>query len=152
MSSGAFAALLGRMTRAVCAGDGAGAAACFAPGGVYHDGFYGEFRGREQIARMVTDFFHRDARDFRWELMDALSDGRIGYARYAFSYVSRLPGAEGRPAGFSGTSFCRLEGAPQGALLIVRYEERFERAPVLVQLGFSDARIAKSVRRWAKRG
>lgn len=146
MSSEAFAALLGRMTRAICAGDGAGAAACFTPQGVYHDGFYGEFKGREEIARMVS-VFHRDAREFKWQLMDALSDGRIGYARYEFSYVSKLPGAEGRPAGFSGTSFCRLQDG-----LILRYGEQFERAPVLAQLGFGDERIAKSVRRWAKRG
>ncbi len=144
MSSEAFAALLGRMTRAICAGDGAGAAACFTPQGAYHDGFYGEFKGGEEIARMVS-VFHRDARDFKWQLMDALSDGRVGYARYEFSYFSKLPGAEGRPAGFSGTSFCTLEGG-----LIRRYEEQFERAPVLAQLGFSDERIAKSVRRWAK--
>lgn len=146
MSSEAFAALLGRMTRAICAGDGAGAAACFTPEGVYHDGFYGEFKGRDEIARMVTGFFHRDAKDFQWTLTDALSDGRVGYARYDFRYVSKLPGAEGRPADFSGTSFCALEGG-----LIRRYEEQFERAPVLAQLGFSDERIAKSVRRWVRR-
>lgn len=145
MSAEAFAALLGRMTRAICAGDGAAAAACFTPDGVYHDGFYGEFRGRDEIARMVG-IFHRDARDFEWTLADALSDGRVGYARYAFSYVSRLPGAEGKPAGFAGTSFCRLEDG-----LIRRYEEQFERAPVLAQLGFPDERILKSVRRWARR-
>lgn len=145
MSAAGFEALLGRMTRAICAGDGAGAAACFTPEGVYHDGFYGEFRGREEIARMVG-VFHRDARDFQWRLADALSDGRLGYARYEFSYVSKLPGAEGRPAAFTGTSFCRL-----GDGLIERYEEQFERAPVLAQLGFSDERIAKSVRRWARR-
>lgn len=144
MSSKAFAALLDRMTRAICAGDGAGAAACFTPEGVYHDGFYGEFKGRDEIARMVS-VFHRDAKDFQWKLADALSDGRAGYARYEFSYVSKLPGAEGRQAGFSGTSFCRLEDG-----LILRYEEQFERAPVLAQLGFPDERIAKSVRRWAK--
>ncbi|MGQ0509601.1 MAG: nuclear transport factor 2 family protein [Betaproteobacteria bacterium] len=145
MSAAAFEALLGRMTRAICAGDGAGAAACFTQQGVYHDGFYGEFKGREEVARMVS-VFHRDARDFQWTLADALSDGRVGYARYEFSYVSRLPGAEGRPAGFSGTSFCTLEEG-----LIRRYEEQFERAPVLAQLGFPDERILKSVRRWAKR-
>lgn len=145
MSTVDFAALLGRMTRAICAGDGVGAAACFTPEGVYHDGFYGEFKGRADIARMVTEYFHRDARDFKWQLMDALSDGRVGYARYAFRYVSKLPGAEGRAAGFSGTSFCTLEEG-----LILRYEEQFERAPVLAQLGFTDERIVKSVRRWAK--
>lgn len=145
MSAEGFKALLERMTGCICAGDGAGAAACFTPGGVYHDGFYGEFAGRVAIARMVTDLFHRDARDFRWKLMDVLSDSDVGYARYEFSYVSKIAGAEGRAAGFSGTSFCRLQDG-----LILRYEEQFERAPVLAQLGFSDERIAKSMRRWAK--
>lgn len=139
-----FEILLGAMTRAVCAGDGAGTAACFTPGGVYHDGFYGEFAGREAIARMVTEYFHRDARDFEWRLLDALSDGRIGFARYRFSYVSRIAGSEGRQAGFAGISFCELEGG-----LIRRYGEEFDRAPVLASLGFSDERILKSVRRWA---
>ena len=47
MSSAEFAALLGRMTRAICAGDGAGAVACFTPAGAYREGLYGEFEGRE---------------------------------------------------------------------------------------------------------
>lgn len=140
-----FAALLARMAEAICAGDAERAAACFTAEGVYHDGFYGEFRGRSEIARMVRDFFHRDARDFRWSFHDALSDGRIGYARYEFSYVSRIPGAEGRPAGFAGISRCTLDGD-----LIARYDEVFERAPVLVKLGFSDERILKAVKGWAK--
>jgi len=33
--------------------------------------------------------------------------------------------------------------------LIERYEEIFERAQVLVRLGFADERILKSVRKWA---
>lgn len=143
--SRSFETLLAAMTRAICAGDGAAAAACFTPGGVYHDGFYGEFAGREAIARMVTDFFHRDARAFEWTLHEALSDGRIGFARYDFRYVSRIPGSEGRAAGFGGLSFCELEGG-----LIRRYAEQFDRAPVLARLGFSDERIVKSVRRWAQ--
>ena len=138
-----FESLYGAMTRAICAGDGAAAAACFTEDGVYHDGFYGEFAGREAIARMVKDCFHRDARDFKWKLLDALSDGRIAFARYDFSYVSKV--SEGRPAGFTGISFCELEGG-----LIRRYGEEFDRVPVLAKLGFSDERILKSVRRWAK--
>ena len=140
-----FASLLARMAQAICAGDADGAAACFTAEGVYHDGFYGEFRGRADIARMVREFFHRDARDFRWSFDDAVSDGRIGYARYDFSYVSKIPGAEGRAAGFSGISRCQLHGG-----LIARYDEVFERAPVLAKLGFSDERILKAVKGWAK--
>ena len=136
-----FHDLLAAMTRAICAGDGAAAAACFTADGVYHDGFYGEFAGREAIARMVTGYFHRDARDFQWHLLETLSDGRIGFARYDFSYVSTA----GKPAGFTGISFCRLEGD-----LIRHYSEEFDRAPVLAKLGFADERILKTIRKWAK--
>ena len=143
-STTAFEVLLGRMAAAICAGDGAGAAACFTPEGVYHDGFYGEFAGRDEIARMVTGFFHRDARDFEWRTSDVLSDGRVGYARYAFSYVSKLAGAEGLRVAFAGISCCTLENG-----LIRRYDEIFERAPVLAKLGIPDERILKAVKRWA---
>jgi hypothetical protein len=139
-----FEALLKHMTTAICAGDAESAAACFVPQGLYHDGFYGEFRGRPEIARMVRELFHRDARDFEWQLSDAVSDGRTGYARYQFSYTSKIPGSEGRRVGFAGICRCQLEG-----VLIGRYGEVFERAPVLAKLGFSDQRILKSVKRWA---
>ena len=144
-TSKSFADLLQRMTSAICAGDARAAAECFTPDGVYHDGFYGEFTGREAIAGMVAGLFHRDAKDFEWQLSDACSDGRIGYARYRFAYVSKIAGSEGRRIGFKGISFCTLEGG-----LIRRYSEIFERAPVLAQLGFGDERILKSVRRQAK--
>lgn len=142
-----FATVLTRMTGAICAGDADRAAACFIPDGVYHDHFYGEFKGRDHIADMVRNFFHRDAKDFTWTVADAVSDGRLGYARYDFSYVSTLKGSEGRRAGFSGISCCQLEGD-----LIRRYSEVFERAPVLAKLGFPDERILKAVRRWAEKG
>jgi len=70
----AFSALLARMTAAVCRGDGAAAAACFTPEGAYHDGFHGEFAGRDAIARMVTGRFHANARDFVWTIGDACAD------------------------------------------------------------------------------
>ena len=140
-----FPLRLQRMTTAVCRGDPEAAAACFAPDGVYHDGFYGEFRGRAEIARMVREFFYRDARDFEWRLFDAVSDGRIGYARYDFSYTSRVAGSADRRVGFSGMCCCALEGG-----LIRRYSEIFERAPVLAKLGFADARILKAIKRWAE--
>ena len=139
-----FKSLLERMMAAICAGDADGAAACFIPDGVYDDGFYGEFKGRAEIARMVRDFFYRDAREFEWRLSDAVSDGRVGYARYEFSYVSKIAGSEGQRIGFAGISHCGLEGG-----LIRRYGELFERAPVMAKLGFPDARILKAVKRWA---
>jgi hypothetical protein len=144
MTQDEFNILLGHMTAAICRGDGAGAAACFTPDGVYHDGFYGEFAGREAIADMVENRFHRDARDFEWTIADAVCDDRTGYSRYEFSYASRLPGSEGKRVSFPGVSVCKLESD-----LICRYSEIFERAPVLVCLGFPDERILKLLRRWA---
>jgi ketosteroid isomerase-like protein len=139
-----FQGLLERMTQAICRGDGEAAAGCFAESGVYHDGFYGEFKGRAAIADMVRRLFHGNARDFSWALSDVVVEGDVGYASYDFSYVSKMPGSEGRRAGFSGTCKVRMKDG-----LIARYEEIFERAQVLARLGFADERILKSVRKWA---
>jgi len=142
--SSEFRSLLERMTQAICRGDGAAAATCFVPDGVYHDGFYGEFGGREAIRGMVEKHFHGNARDFSWKLSDALSDGSLGYARYDFSYLSKLPGSAGERVFFSGISRVRLQGG-----LISRYDETFDRGIALVQMNFEPARIVKSLKRWA---
>jgi uncharacterized protein (TIGR02246 family) len=139
-----FRALLERLTQAICRGDAEAAAACFAEDGVYHDGFYGEFRGRAAIADMVRRHFHGNAADFSWTLSDAVAEGDCGYASYAFSYTSKIAGSEGKRAGFRGICKVRLKDG-----LIERYEEIFERAQVLARLGFAEARILKSVRKWA---
>ena len=140
-----FRALIERMTQAICRGDGAAAAACFTPDGIYHDGFYGEFRGREAIRGMVEQHFHANARDFCWKLSDALSDGELGYARYAFSYTSQIAGSEGQRVFFSGIAQVRLRDG-----LIARYGEVFDRGVALAQMNFAPERIAKSLKRWAE--
>jgi ketosteroid isomerase-like protein len=132
------------MTQAICRGDGEAAAACFVADGVYHDGFYGEFKGRNAIADMVRRHFHGNATDFSWTLSDLVGEGELGYASYEFSYTSKIAGAEGRRAGFAGMCKVRLKDG-----LILRYEEIFERAQVLARLGFADERILRSVRKWA---
>ena len=141
-----FRALLERMTQAICRGDAEAAAGCFAESGVYHDGFYGEFKGRTAIADMVRNHFHGNAADFSWSLSDVAAEGDCGYASYEFSYTSKIPGAEGKRAGFAGICKVRLKDG-----LIERYEEIFERAQVLARLGFADERILKSVQKWAGR-
>jgi len=142
--SAQFRALLERMTQAICRGEGAAAAACFIPEGIYHDGFYGEFRGREAIRAMVENHFHANARDFSWTLSDALSDGRLAYARYGFSYVSKIAGSEGKRVFFSGIARVRLQDG-----LIARYGEVFDRGVALAQMNFPPERIARSLARWA---
>ena len=140
-----FAALLTTMTRAACRGDGAAVAACFTPDGVYHDCFYGAFQG-SAIAQMIEAFFHRDARDFRWDLHEVVDDGHTGYARYVFSYESTLPGASaGRRALFEGVSICTLRDGR-----IASYREVANSAVGLHALGFAPERIAKLLAREAR--
>lgn len=143
--SSEFRALIERMTQAICCGDGAAAAACFVPEGIYHDGYYGEFRGRAAIRDMVENHFHANARDLSWTLSDALCDGSLGYARYRFAYTSRIAGSEGKRVFFSGICQIRLQEG-----LIARYGEVFDRGSALAQMNFAPERIAKSLLRWAR--
>lgn len=137
----AFAQLIARMTQAAVRGDGAAVAACFTPDGVYHDVFYGAFRGAE-IAEMIEERFHRDGKDFRWDIFDPVDDGETGYARYVFSYDSKIAGAEGRRAIFEGVAICRLDGDR-----IASYSEVANAATGLVCLGFPPERLAKFLAR-----
>ena len=139
-----FEQLIRRMAAAIVHGNAAAATACFTPEGVYHDHFYGAFAGREAIERMITDCFYRDAADFDWQILDPCSDGVLGYARYDFAYTARIPGSEGRRVRYPGMLLCRLHRG-----LVAHYSEIFDRGLALVQLGFADARIVKSLRRAA---
>ena len=144
MADAGLAALLDAFTKAVAVGDGAGFAALFTEDGCYHDVFYGAFRGRAAIADMLENRFHRDAGNFRWDMHDPVRDGEIGYARYVFSYDSKLAGAEGRRVVFEGVSIFRLSGDR-----IKDYREVANVGPGLVALGFAPERIAKILGRQA---
>jgi ketosteroid isomerase-like protein len=135
-------ALLDAFCAAVEAGDGARFAALFTEDGVYHDVFYGEFAGRERIAAMIEQWFHRDATEFRWDMHDPVTDGTTLYARYVFSFRSKLPEAAGRRAVFEGVSILRLRSG-----LIAEYREVANPAPGLVDLGFAPERLTKLMAR-----
>lgn len=139
-----FGTLIREMTAAACCGDGAGVAACFTPDGVYHDVFYGAFQGAE-IVDLIEGHFHRDGRDFRWDVHDPVSDGEVGYARYVFSYASRFEGYGKARACFEGVAVCRLKNA-----LIAEYKEVANAATGLSLIGFEDARVAKFITREAR--
>jgi hypothetical protein len=132
-----FAILLEKFAAAVVANDGEGLGALFMLDGVYADEFFGAHKGRAAIAAMLQRF-HDTGGDYRWDFSDPVCDGIIGYARFRFSYVSRLPGCEGRPVTFEGISRFRLRDG-----LIERYDEAFDRGVALVQLGFPAERIRR---------
>jgi len=131
-------ALLKAFTSAVEHRDGKAFAGLFTEDGVYHDVFYGAFKGREKIAEMIDDWFHRTARDFRWEMFRPVSDGTMLYAYYTFSYVSTLPEAQGRRVGFDGVSIMRLKDGK-----IAEYREVANSAIGLLDIGFAPERVAK---------
>lgn len=141
-----FNDVLKRFTDAVEANDGPGLAALFAGDGVYHDYIYGPFEGRERIAHMLNSHFWGDAKDFRWQMIDPVCDGRIGYARYLFSFVSTMPAFAGNHVLLEGTSI--FEFGEDG--LIRSYRETANGAVAMVQLGVAPELMASKSRKWAK--
>ena len=142
---GEFAQLLERFAAAVERNDGAALAALFTDDGVYEDGFYGAYAGSSAIAEMVAHF-HEACTRFRWEFFDPLSDGRSGYARYRFSYLSAMPGAQGKPVVFEGIGHFVLRDGR-----IARYCEVFDRGVALAQQGFAAERIKRVLEKAAAR-
>jgi ketosteroid isomerase-like protein len=138
-----FAALVTEFTAAVEAGDGTRLARLFTEDGVYHDTFYGEFKGRVAIKEMLEKRFWGDARAFKWEAFEPVSDGRLGYFSWNFSYTSSQPGSEGRRVVAGGMSRLRLRDG-----LIEHYGEKLDSGMALAQLGFAPERLAKLFRRW----
>ena len=124
-----FESLLARFTAAVEAGDGAGLAGTFLPDGVYHDVFYGAFHGREAIAGMLEGLFHRDGENFKWEMIEPVAGDSLGYARWQFSYDSKLPHIAGKRIFMDGVGLFRLQEG-----LFARYEDFVRTAEVLLQL------------------
>jgi ketosteroid isomerase-like protein len=137
-----FDALLKAFTAAVEAGDGKRLAALFTPDGVYHDTFYGEFKGPEAIREMLEGRFYRDAERFLWDFHDPVSDGNTGYAPWAFSYTSKMPQNAGRRVAFEGVSRFDLASGK-----IRHYGEVFSSGDAFVQLGLEPARMEKAFRR-----
>ena len=140
-----FPKLLERFATAVQENDGAGLGALFTGDGVYDDGFFGEYAGAQAIAGMLQHF-HETGTNFRWDFFDPLSDGRIGYARYRFSYASKMKGAEGKPVVFEGTAFFTFQ-----CDRIARYAEVFDRGVALVQQDFDAERLKKVLTKTAAR-
>ena len=131
-------ALLKTFCSAVENRDGQGFASLFTEDGVYHDVFYGDFKGHAKIAEMIDDWFYRAAHGFRWEMHRPVSDGKMLYAYYTFSYVSKLPEAEGKRVGFEGVSIMTLRDGK-----IAEYREVANVGPAFVELGFAPERTAK---------
>jgi hypothetical protein len=139
-----FTAMLETFSACAAANDGEGLARLFTPEGTYDDYFFGPHSGRAAIAAMLGRF-HAGGERFRWEFYEPLSDGRLGYVRYRFSYRSKVPGSEGKPIAFEGISAFHLRDG-----LIERYGEVFDRGTAFVQLGFAPGKVARLLEKYAE--
>ncbi|MDE2062409.1 MAG: nuclear transport factor 2 family protein [Bradyrhizobium sp.] len=110
----------------------------FTEDGVYHDVFYGAFEGRAKIAEMIDEVFYRSATDFRWDAHAPLSDGKMLYAHYLFSYRSTLPEAKGARVMFEGVAMMKLRDGK-----IASYHEVANTGPAFVDMNFAPERIAR---------
>lgn len=140
----AFEALLEKFAACVAANDGAGLGALFTPDGVYDDYFFGAHGGRAAIAAMLARF-HEGGEHFRWEFFEPLANERTGYARYRFSYRSKVPDSAGKPIMFEGISVIQLKDG-----LIEHYAEVFDRGAAFVQLGFPAGKVARLLEKYAQ--
>ena len=137
LSSNSSAVLLTTFADAVQSNHRQRLALMFTEDGVYEDGFFGAHVGRESIATMLQRF-HETGSSYFWEFVDPVTDGEIGYARFRFSYASRLPESIGRAVLFEGISCFRFRGE-----LISHYSEAFDRGVALTQLAFPAERIKR---------
>ncbi len=142
----AFVDILEKFTAAVEAGDGAALAALFTADGVYDDTFYGESQGAAAIQDMLENHFWRDAKAFRWDMVEPVEAGGIGYANWTFSYESNLGDAAGKRVLFEGMSRFRLKDGR-----IERYDEVFDMGIALAQTAFGADRIGRIVGKAAER-
>jgi ketosteroid isomerase-like protein len=137
-----FTAMLKEFAAAVETADGKRLAALFTADGLYHDTFYGEFKGAEAIREMLEGRFYRDATKFYWDFYEPVSDGKLGYAKWAFSYTSKMPQNAGKRIAFEGVSQFELSDGK-----IKHYGEVFNSGAAFVQLGFDPAKTDKVLRK-----
>jgi hypothetical protein len=146
MTSEEFADLLMEFTLAAESGDGKRFAACFTEDGVYHDYIYGAHRGRDEIAHMMEELFHRDAGDdYRWEMFDPVCDGTIGYAWSLSSFTSNVEAFKGRFVVIDGMSRFELK---DGRIAV--YRESVNGGVAMAQLGVESERMQKVCQKWAR--
>ncbi len=146
MTPADFAGLVERFAAAATAGDGKALAHCFTPDGIYFDYIYGAHAGRDSIADMLENLFHRDAAEYDWAFFDPVVNGDIGYAHSLSTFLSKVPDYAGREVVIDGISRFVLKDG-----LIAEYHESVNGGVAHAQLGLAPERIAKVMARWAKR-
>lgn len=135
--------LLKKFSTAIENRDGGALAECFTEDGVYDDYFFGPRQGREGILDTV-EHFYKTGHEYRWTFMECVSDGKLAFAPYNFSFVSKAATAGPGRTLFDGIARLELRDG-----LIRRYSEIFDRGMALAQQDFPPEQICKIMKRYA---
>jgi hypothetical protein len=119
------------------------AAACFAIDATYDDGFYGVMHGRSEIEAMFGERWFVDGGRFRWSFLEPVVSKEWAYARYLFSYTSRLRHTADKRAVMSGCCQLRLSATGE----IGSYRDWTTGAAMLVDLGTPTVALERILRR-----
>ena len=141
-----FSEIVKIFTTAVENNDGEALASLFTVDGVYDDYIYGEFKGRKNIAMMLPTHFHRDAKNFSWEMYDLISNESKGYARYRFSFTSTLAGSENLIVAVPGMAYFQFNSS-----LIEYYGEVVNGGIPMAQLNLPSKKIKRVFQKWSDR-
>ena len=141
-----FNEIVKTFTTAVENNDGEALASLFTVDGIYDDYIYGEFKGRKNIAMMLPTHFHRDAKNFSWEMYDLISNQSKGYARYRFSFTSTLAGSENLIVAVPGMAYFQFNGN-----LIEYYGEVVNGGIPMAQLNLPSKKIKRVFQKWSNR-
>ena len=141
-----FSEITKTFTTAVENNDGEKLPSLFTDDGIYDDYIYGEFKGRENITKMLPTHFHRDAKNFSWEMYDVISNDSKGYARYRFSFTSTLTGSEGLKVAVPGMAYFQFNGT-----LIKYYGEVVNGGIPMAQLNLPAGKIKRVFEKWSDR-
>ena len=87
---------------------------------------------------MLNNYFHRDAKNFFWEMSDHIFREDKGYAKYIFTFTSKIPEYYGKKVVVSGISFFRFK-----LNSIVEYSESVNGGIAMVQLGVKPKKMQK---------
>ena len=141
-----FSEIVKIFTTAVENNDGEALASLFTVDGIYDDYIYGEFKGRKNIAMMLPTHFHRDTKNFSWEMYDLMSNESKGYARYRFSFTSTLAGSENLIVAVPGMAYFKFNGS-----LIEYYGEVVNGGIPMAQLNLPSKKIKRVFQKWSDR-
>jgi steroid delta-isomerase-like uncharacterized protein len=109
-----------------------GVIGCFTDDATYHDLFYGQFRGHDELRKLFDRMF-TEGSDHVWTIDAAAEEPGLVMAEWTFDFVvsDAVPRSAGRRLHFRGVSVFDLQDDRCRA-----YREYFDKGAALVELGF----------------